>query len=136
MPSSFALSQDPIVAIATAPGRGAVGILRVSGRGLEALIEGLTGRVLAARQAHYVALRDARGEAIDRGLAIRFPAPQSYTGEDVLDLPSHGGPVVLQLLLAELPLKTAVKLAAEITGAPRNALYDLALTLKNPRLAE
>jgi tRNA modification GTPase len=94
------LPQDPILAIATAPGRGAVGIVRISGRGLGALAIAVTGRELAPRMAHYVALRDARGEAIDQGLAIHFPAPHSYTGEDVLELQAHGGPVVLQLLLA------------------------------------
>ena len=100
MPSSLALPQDPIVAVATAPGRGAIGIVRVSGRHLAALAEALAGRTLAPRTAHYVALRDSRGEAIDHGLAIHFPAPHSYTGEDVLELQAHGGPVVLQLLLA------------------------------------
>jgi tRNA modification GTPase len=124
VPSSFALPQDPIVAIATAPGRSAVGILRVSGRGLEALIDGLTGRGLAARQAHYVALRDARGEAIDHGLAIHFPAPQSYTGEDVLELQAHGGPVVLQLLLARC-LEAAAEIAPA-TQRPRLAHLRLA----------
>ena len=94
------LPQDPIVAIATAPGRGAVGIVRVSGQGLNRLIKALVGRDLAPRVAHYAALRDAHGEAIDHGLVIHFPAPHSYTGEDVLELQAHGGPVVLQLLLA------------------------------------
>jgi len=100
VPFSLPLPQDPIVAIATAPGRGAVGIVRVSGRGLDPFIRALTGRTLKPRSASYLALRDARGEAIDHGLAIHFPAPHSYTGEDVLELQAHGGPVVLQLLLA------------------------------------
>ena len=100
MPSSLPLPQDPIVAVATAPGRGAVGIVRVSGAGLGRLAAALTGRTLAPRTAHRVALHDAGGEAIDQGLAIFFPAPHSYTGEDVLELQAHGGPVVLQLLLA------------------------------------
>jgi tRNA modification GTPase len=100
VPSRLPLPQDPIVAIATAPGRGAVGIVRVSGRGLESLIQALTGRRLAPRTAHLAVLRDAQGQAIDRGLALYFPAPSSYTGEDVLELQAHGGPVVLQLLLA------------------------------------
>ena len=92
---------DPIVAIATAPGRGAVGIVRVSGRGLAPLIAALTGaRVLRPRQAHYGTFVDAQGQTIDCGLAIHFPAPHSYTGEEVLELQAHGGPVVLQLLLA------------------------------------
>jgi len=92
--------QDPIVAIATAPGRGAVGIVRVSGRGLQPLVQALCGKPLAPRVATYGPLRDADGSAIDHGLALLFPAPHSYTGEDVLELQAHGGPVVLQLLLA------------------------------------
>jgi len=92
--------HDPIVAIATAPGRGAVGIVRVSGRGLGALIEAVCGRALQPRHAHYCPFLDAQGEAIDQGLALHFPAPHSYTGEEVLELQAHGGPVLLQLLLA------------------------------------
>ena len=93
-------ADDPIVAIATAPGRGAVGIVRVSGRDLAPLIQALCGRALRPRHATYVPFLDADGEAIDQGLALHFPAPHSYTGEDVLELQAHGGPVVLQLLLA------------------------------------
>ena len=96
----FSRQQDPIVAIATAPGRGAVGIVRVSGKGLGALVEALCGRTLRPREATYLPFRDAVGEPIDQGLALFFPAPHSYTGEDVLELQAHGGPVVLQLLLA------------------------------------
>jgi tRNA modification GTPase len=92
--------RDPIVAIATASGRGAVGIVRVSGADLSALIAALFGRSLAPRHATYLPFTDAAGVAIDHGLAIHFPAPQSYTGEDVLELQAHGGPVVLQLLVA------------------------------------
>jgi tRNA modification GTPase len=93
-------STQPIVAIATAPGRGAVGIVRVSGRGLSAFVQALIGRSLTPRQATYLPFLDADGSPIDRGLAIHFVAPQSYTGEDVLELQAHGGPVVLQLLMA------------------------------------
>ena len=96
----LARHQDPIAAIATAPGRGAVGIVRVSGRGLAAFVQGLLGRTLQPRQAHYLPFPDAAGQPIDQGLALFFPAPHSYTGEDVLELQAHGGPVVLQLLLA------------------------------------
>ena len=91
---------DPIAAIATAPGRGAVGIVRVSGKNIATLVETLCGRPLAPRQASYLPFRDVQGKPIDQGLAIYFPAPHSYTGEDVLELQAHGGPVVLQLLLA------------------------------------
>jgi tRNA modification GTPase len=93
-------SSDPIAAIATAPGRGAVGIVRVSGRGLDSLAQALTGRRLKPREASYGAFRDADGSPIDHGLALFFPSPHSFTGEDVLELQAHGGPVVLQLLLA------------------------------------
>lgn len=91
---------QPIVAIATASGRGAVGIVRVSGKGLGSLIQALLGRGLPPRQAVYGPFKDAHGEALDHGLALYFPGPHSYTGEDVLELQGHGGPVVMQLLLA------------------------------------
>ena len=91
---------DAIAAVATAPGRGAVGIVRASGRDLQALILALCGRVLQPRQATLLAFLDADGTPLDRGLALYFPAPHSYTGEDVLELQAHGGPVLLQLLLA------------------------------------
>ena len=92
--------NDPIVAIATAPGRGAVGVVRASGASVAPLIAALCGRALKRREATYLAFRAADGSVIDQGLAIHFPAPNSYTGEDVLELQAHGGPVVLQLLLA------------------------------------
>ena len=92
--------NDPIAAIATAPGRGAVGIVRVSGKGIGALVRTLCGKDLKPREATYLPIKDAAGSPIDHGLAIYFPGPHSYTGEDVLELQAHGGPVVLQLLLA------------------------------------
>ncbi len=96
----LAAAHDPIAAIATAPGRGAVGIVRVSGRGLAPFVTALLGRAIVPREATYLPLRDAEGQPIDHGLALWFPAPHSYTGEDVLELQGHGGPVVLQLLLS------------------------------------
>ena len=94
-------TSSPIAAIATAPGRGGVGIVRVSGAGIAALIPALLGDgvALSPRHARYGAFRDATGEPIDQGLALWFPAPHSFTGEDVLELHGHGGPVVMQLLL-------------------------------------
>ena len=92
--------HDPIVAIATAPGRGAVGIVRVSGRDLRRWCARCSAARSTPRHATYLPFLDAHGEPIDQGLAIHFPAPHSYTGEDVLELQAHGGPVVLQLLLA------------------------------------
>lgn len=108
--------QDPIVAIATAPGRGAVGIVRISGRGLARLVQALFGRDLKPREATYTPFVDADGVAIDQGLAIYFPGPHSFTGEDVLELQAHGGPVVLQLLMVRC-LQAATEAGAD--GAPR-----------------
>lgn len=110
-------APDPVAAIATAPGRGAVGIVRVSGTGLAPLARALTGRDLAPRMATYGPFLEADGSPIDRGLALFFPAPHSYTGEDVLELQAHGGPVVLQLLLARCLAAAAEPDAA--SGRPR-----------------
>ena len=107
---------DPIAAIATAPGRGAVGIVRVSGKGIAPLVQRLCGRSLKAREATYLPLRDAQGQPIDHGLALFFPGPHSYTGEDVLELQAHGGAVVLQLLLAR-----CLEAAAEVDAATGQA---------------
>ena len=92
--------DQPIAAIATAPGRGAVGIVRVSGAAVRDVIAGVCARDLKPREATYLPFLAADGSAIDQGLAIHFPGPHSFTGEDVLELQAHGGPVVLQLLLA------------------------------------
>ncbi len=100
--ASLAQLNDPIVAIATAPGRGAVGIVRASGRDVSTLIAAVCARTLTPRVAHYGPILDAQGQALDQGLALHFPAPNSYTGEDVLEIQAHGGPVVLQLILARL----------------------------------
>ncbi len=117
--------SDPIAAIATAPGRGAVGIVRVSGKNIKALIQALFSRPLKPREATYTPFLDHAGLAIDHGLAIYFPAPHSFTGEDVLELQAHGGPVVLQLLLARC-LQAAAELDAA-THAARLAGLRLAL---------
>ncbi|CAE6744498.1 tRNA uridine-5-carboxymethylaminomethyl(34) synthesis GTPase MnmE [Paraburkholderia domus] len=100
----LATDSDPIVAIATAPGRGGIGVVRISfGRtgeaAAQALMQALTGQPLAPRHASYVPFLDDAGNALDRGIALYFPAPHSYTGEHVLELQGHGGPVVLQLVL-------------------------------------
>lgn len=96
----LAVKKQPIVAIATASGRGAVGIVRVSGHNLSAWMVQLLGRQLSPREATYMPFCTADGQIIDYGLALWFPAPHSYTAEDVLELQAHGGPVVLQMLLA------------------------------------
>lgn len=89
-----------IAAVATAPGRGGVGVIRVSGRHLLPMAKALGGgKTPAPRVAQYTDFLGADGEAIDSGLMLYFPAPASFTGEDVLELQGHGGPVVLQMLL-------------------------------------
>src|SRR5579885_2899426 len=90
---------DTIAAIATPPGRGAVGILRLSGPRAKSIAEKLAGTPGRPRHAALRDFRDANGTVLDRGLALYFPAPSSYTGEDVAELQGHGGPVVLALLL-------------------------------------
>ena len=92
-------TSDTIAAIATAPGRGGIGIVRVSGPSLGPFIYALLGRSLEPRHASYGSFPDAEGTAIDQGIAIFFSAPNSYTGEDVLELQGHGGPAVMQALL-------------------------------------
>ena len=103
----IASDRDPIVAIATAPGRGGIGVVRISGGAatdLSALLADLIGAPRAARLqprvATYAAFLDADGSAIDQGLVLLFPAPHSYTGETVIELQGHGGPVVLNMLVA------------------------------------
>jgi tRNA modification GTPase len=88
-----------IAAIATPPGRGGIGVVRVSGADLANFAERLIGRVPMPRRAERAVFRDATGREIDDGLALYFPAPRSYTGDDVLELHGHGGPVVMQMLL-------------------------------------
>jgi tRNA modification GTPase len=94
--------SDTIAAIATPPGRGGVGVIRISGAGVPELAEQLLGRLPPPRQASLHTFTDASGRAIDQGLALYFPAPRSFTGEHVLELQGHGGPGVLDLLLARV----------------------------------
>lgn len=93
---------DTIAAVASAPGVGGVGAIRVSGPVVPRIARTLLGRAPRERHAHYVAFRDASGEVIDRGLLLLFEAPRSYTGEHVLELHAHGSPVVLRRLLARM----------------------------------
>ncbi len=92
-------ARDTIVAVATAPGRAGIGVVRVSGPAARAVVHGVTGAELAPRQASYRAFCAADGGLIDQGIAVFYRAPHSYTGEDVLELQGHGGDAVLQLLL-------------------------------------
>lgn len=94
--------RDPIAAIATALGRGGIGVIRISGEGLANFVHKLCGQTLKARHATLVQWVDAQGEPIDQGIALWFAAPHSYTGEEVLELQGHGGPVVLGRLLTRV----------------------------------
>jgi len=91
--------NDLIAAIATAPGRGGIGVVRVSGTHVQPIVQGVIGRSLEPRHATYARFRDAQGDVLDEGIALYFPAPHSFTGEDVLELQGHGGPQVLQMIL-------------------------------------
>ena len=93
-------ARDTIAAIATASGHGGIGVVRVSGPDLSVLAQALVGCVPTPRMATRSVFRDREGRVLDQGLAIYFPSPSSYTGEDVLELQGHGGPVVMHLLLA------------------------------------
>ncbi len=93
---------DTIAAVATPPGVGGIGIVRLSGPRVPAIAQAVAGRAIAPRRAQLATFRDADGTAIDQGLALYFPAPASYTGEHVLELQGHGGPVVMDLLLARV----------------------------------
>jgi tRNA modification GTPase len=92
-------ATDTIAAIATASGAGGIGVIRISGPHARAIARALTGKNPKPRFVHFAAFRDANGGALDRGLALFFSAPRSFTGEDVLELHAHGSPVVLDLLL-------------------------------------
>ncbi|HBM23772.1 MAG TPA: tRNA uridine-5-carboxymethylaminomethyl(34) synthesis GTPase MnmE, partial [Alcanivorax sp.] len=96
-----AASSDTIVAIATAPGRGGVGVLRLSGdRALDIARLLIGERSLSPRKAHFSTFKDPEGQVIDEGLVLWFPAPGSFTGEEVVELQGHGGPVILDMLVA------------------------------------
>jgi tRNA modification GTPase len=99
MPSDD-LARDTIAAIATPAGRGGIGVVRVSGPLVPRIAAAVLGSLPQPRLATFGAFRDRHGEIIDEGLALHFPAPHSYTGEPVLELQGHGGPIVMQALLA------------------------------------
>ena len=102
MPHSPPLQQDTIVAIATPSGRGGIGVIRISGPLVVGIAEQLVGTLPKPRYAGLRVFRDADGEMLDGGLVLFFPSPASFTGEDVLELHGHGGPVVLDMVLARI----------------------------------
>lgn len=114
---------DTIAAIATATGRGGVGIIRVSGKNVLSIAQSIVKNSLKPRQAHYCDFYSADNQIIDQGLAIFFPNPHSFTGEDVLELQGHGGPVVLDMLLNTV-LKLGARLAKPGEFSERAFLND------------
>lgn len=114
---------EVIAAIATAPGRGGIGVVRVSGPDISRIIEGVVGGKIQPRQARYARFRDGEGSVIDEGIALYFQAPHSFTGEEVLELQGHGGPQVLQLVL-ERCLELGAKLAEPGEFSRRAFLND------------
>jgi len=100
-------ATDTICAIATPPGTGGIGVIRISGPAVKKIARDVCGRIPKPRFATYTEFLDADGTAIDTGLALFFPAPHSFTGEDVLELQGHGGPVVLQMLMERMMLSGA-----------------------------
>jgi tRNA modification GTPase len=121
-------NADLIAAIATAPGRGGVGVVRVSGPDVAALARGILGRLPEPRRAIFARFRDGAGEPIDEGIALYFAAPNSFTGEHVLELQGHGGPQVLNLVLQRcVELGARLALPGEFTRrAYLNGKLDLA----------
>ncbi len=108
--SKLSFEIETIAAIATPPGRGGIGIIRLSGPNTQTIATGLFGRLPKPRYAEYVKFLAADGTSVDEGLAIYFPTPNSFTGEDVLELQGHGGPLILDCLLQRV-LQLGARLA-------------------------
>ncbi len=115
--------QDTITAIATPPGRGSIGIVRVSGPYSRGISEALVGKVPPPRAAAYSKFYAANGDVIDQGIVLYFPAPHSFTGEDTVEFQGHGGPVVIDLLLARV-LEAGARLARPGEFSERAFLND------------
>ncbi len=103
--------MDTVAALATPPGRGGVGILRVSGSRASIVARTLLGKLPRPRQAEYLPFCDRNGITLDQGIALFFPGPHSFTGEDVLELQGHGGPIILDLLLQYILSLPGVRIA-------------------------
>ncbi len=115
---------DTIVAQATAPGRGGVGIIRISGKNLTPIAQIITGKALRVRHAEYLSFNDAEGKPLDQGIAILFKAPQSFTGEDVLELQGHGGQVIMDMLIKRILEIDNIRLAKPGEFTERAFLND------------
>lgn len=118
------ITTDTIVAPATPPGRGGVGILRISGSKAKEVALALLGRLPKPRYADYLPFRDVAGITLDQGIALWFPAPNSFTGEDVLELQGHGGPVILDLLLKRVLALPGVRIARSGEFSERAFIND------------
>ena len=116
--------SDTIVAQATPPGRGGVGILRISGARAAEVAQQVLGKLPKARYADYLPFKDADGSVLDQGIALWFPGPNSFTGEDVLELQGHGGPVILDLLLKRIVALPGVRIAQPGEFSERAFLND------------
>ena len=116
--------NDTIVAQATPPGRGGVGILRISGLKAREVAEAVLGKLPKPRYADYLPFKDADGTPLDQGIALWFPGPNSFTGEDVLELQGHGGPVILDLLLKRILTLPGLRIAKPGEFSERAFLND------------
>ncbi|MFZ4832277.1 tRNA uridine-5-carboxymethylaminomethyl(34) synthesis GTPase MnmE [Rouxiella sp. Mn2063] len=117
-------TSDTIVAQATPPGRGGVGILRISGQAASLVAQEVLGKLPKPRYADYLPFRDIDGSTLDQGIALWFPGPNSFTGEDVLELQGHGGPVILDLLLKRILQLNTVRIARPGEFSERAFLND------------
>ena len=117
-------STDSIAAIATATGRAGVGIIRISGPAASQVAQAVLGKIPKARTADYLPFLDADGKALDQGIALYFPGPNSFTGEDVLELQGHGGPVLLDMLLRRVIALPQVRIARPGEFSERAFLND------------
>ena len=117
-------TSDTIIAQATPPGRGGVGILRISGRAARDVAQAVLGKLPKPRYADYLPFQDADGSTLDQGIALWFPGPNSFTGEDVLELQGHGGPVILDLLLKRIIALENVRIARPGEFSERAFLND------------
>ncbi|NVJ51735.1 MAG: tRNA uridine-5-carboxymethylaminomethyl(34) synthesis GTPase MnmE [Gammaproteobacteria bacterium] len=116
-------NQDTIVALATPPGRGGVGIIRISGNNALVIAKSIVNTDLTPRHAHYLDFKLDNQEVVDQGIALYFPAPHSFTGEHVVELQGHGGPVVLDMLIRQL-LKAGARMANPGEFSERAFLND------------
>ena len=105
------MSKETIAAQATAPGRGGVGIIRVSGPEVKNVAKAILGKVPELRKAEYLTFKSISGNALDKGLALYFKGPNSFTGEDIIEFQGHGGPVILDMLLKEILSIPKVRIA-------------------------